>query len=130
MKNQKERDICIEISKYLSTRGILYRWDIGADIPIPIKQAVRLKRQFQHKRGYPDLFIPIPRNNFHGFYIEIKTNKDQVYTKKYKMRASKHIQEQHLMHQRLRGLGYKVEWGFGLEDSLNKIKEYTTWVNK
>ena len=28
--------------------------------------------------GVPDLFLPVPRNNFHGLYIEMKNEKGRV----------------------------------------------------
>ena len=37
-----------------------------------VKVAVKLKREGV-KRGVPDVSIPIPRDNYHGAYIEFKT---------------------------------------------------------
>ncbi len=45
-------------------------------------EAVNLKRQGV-KAGVPDLCLPVPRNGFHGLYIEMKYDKNKV-TKKQK----------------------------------------------
>ena len=39
-------------------------------------------------------------------------------------KISKHIQEQHEMHELLRAKGYKVVWGLGFRDTIEKIKDY------
>lgn len=39
------------------------------------REAANLKRQGV-KSGVPDLFLPVPRRGFHGFYIEMKYGKN------------------------------------------------------
>lgn len=40
-------------------------------------EAANLKRQGV-KAGVPDLFLPVPRNNYHGLYIEMKFGKNKT----------------------------------------------------
>lgn len=43
-------------------------------VRVNIGQAVKM-RAAGMKKGYPDIFWPYPRNNYHGLYIELKRRK-------------------------------------------------------
>lgn len=40
-------------------------------------EAKNLKRQGT-KRGVPDVFLPLPKGNYHGLYIEMKAGKNKL----------------------------------------------------
>jgi hypothetical protein len=40
-------------------------------VKLNIGQAVKAKNAGM-KRGYPDIFLPVPRNGYHGLFIELK----------------------------------------------------------
>ena len=140
MKKQEEKD-SLSLAKYMKAKKILYRYDVGADIRLTIGQSTKVKALQMADRGYPDLFIAEPKNNFHGLYIELKKNKSEVFLKDgvtYKKQkvAIKHrgkivghydhIQEQVKMHDKLRKKGYKVEFGFGYKHCVEIIEDYLT----
>lgn len=136
---KQEENISLALAKYLKLKNLIYRYDVGADIKLTMGQSTKFKRLQMDKRGYPDLFIAESSKGFHGLYIELKKNKSEVFLKDGKTYKKKkiaiksrgriighydHIQEQVKMHERLRGKGYCVVWGFGLTDSIEKIEEY------
>ena len=40
-------------------------------VKLTIGQAVKAKKQGM-KKGFPDIFLPVPRGNYHGLFIELK----------------------------------------------------------
>ena len=66
-------------------------------VRLTIGQAKKAKRAGM-KRGYPDIFLPVPRGEYHGLYIELK-----------KKRGSYPTKEQKAWIQALRDQGYVAE---------------------
>ena len=64
------------------------------------------------KSGVPDLFLPVARGEFHGLFIEMKTNKG---------RPSK-TQLEWL--EALREQGYGAVACYGFENAIGTLKEY------
>lgn len=132
-RKKEEETLAQKVSTFLKIQHpkLIFRFDIGADVKLTMGQAVKAKK-LQGDRGYPDLFIAKASNGYHGLYVELKKDKSEVFLKDgvtFKRRVNKktgkcHIQEQHEMHERLRAEGYQVVWGFGFDDTVNKIKEY------
>jgi len=136
----KEETLAIHIAHFLKAKKLIYRFDLAADIKLTQGQAAKHKKLQMKERGYPDLFIAEPKNGYAGLYIELKKDKSEVFLKDgitYKKAAKKvknkrgvvieeydHIQEQLKMHDKLRAKGYKVVFGFGLKDTIEKIEEY------
>jgi len=130
MKKQEEK-IKEAIAKYLSLKKVIYRFDIGADINLPIGLARKSKRVHKHKRGYPDLII-VQRlidefgNCYAGLFLELKIDRNEVYKKRVpiKFRDTLHVKEQNDFLYKLNELGYVALYGFGLDDALEKINAY------
>ena len=129
---QEESILAEKVASYLKIQypNLIYRFDI-ADLKLTMPQAMRNKTLQMKERGYPDLTILFPLKGFHGLLIELKKDKSEVYKKdgtfkrKVNTKTRKcHIQEQHNMHERLRALNYCVEWGFGFQDTIDKINIY------
>lgn len=75
-------------------------------------EAVHLKAQGV-KAGIPDIFLPVPRGQYHGLYIEMKRRK-----------GGRLSIEQSKMIGRLRGQGYRCEVCRGWEEARDVIEEY------
>ena len=103
------------ITKY---NNIPFRFDIGADVPLPIQIAKRSKELHSEKwnRGYPDLLICTGRGGYGGLYLELKAT-DGV-------QDTEHTRRQAHYHAVLRGHGYKVLFVCGLKETKEAIKAY------
>ena len=67
--------------------------------------------------GVPDLFLPVPRKNFHGLYIEMKSEKGRVSVSQSRFLSVTNE------------LGYQSIVCYSSEDAIEKIKEYLKNVN-
>lgn len=74
-------------------------------------EAAHLKAQGV-KAGVPDLCLPVPRNGFHGLYIEMKYGRNKTTGN----------QEEWL--EALAKLGYKTAVCYGAEEARRVIKDY------
>lgn len=75
------------------------------------KAAATMKYEGQ-KAGVPDIFFPIPRGKYHGFFLEVKTEKGS---------ASK---DQQRKLDDYRSMGYCVKVGKGVNECLSFIRAY------
>jgi hypothetical protein len=66
------------------------------------------------KSGVPDICLPVPRNEFHGLYIEMKFGKN------------KPSQNQLWWIEQLRQQGYRVDVCYGWGDAVKVIVGYMT----
>lgn len=64
------------------------------------------------KRGIPDLFLPIPRGGYHGFWIELKYG------------ANKTTPQQDAWLNLLKAEGYAVDVSYGWQEAAHKIVRY------
>lgn len=62
--------------------------------------------------GVPDIFIPSPKKGKNGLFIEIKTEKGKL------SKSQKDIIT------RLNGIGYEAVVCYGLDEAINKTKDY------
>lgn len=74
--------------------------------------AKKLKEQGVQK-GIPDIFLAIPRNNYHGLFIELKRTKKGRLTK-----------EQNIAIKLLKAEGYQVEVAYGFLHAKDIISQY------
>ena len=77
-------------------------------------EAANLKRQGV-KEGVPDLCLPVPKNGYHGLYIEMKFGKNKT------------TKDQEEWLKRLSQYGYKTAVCYGAEEAREVIKEYIGW---
>ena len=138
-----EHDIYAQMADYMRYQypGVIYRFDLAADLKLSIGQARKHKR-LQHYRGYPDMFIAEPKATathrdmcvglrlvdrqlqYCGLYLEIKKPGTRIFTKKGLLVADEHIREQFDMLERLRRSGYKAEFAIGFSEAKRIIDEY------
>lgn len=74
-------------------------------------EAANLKKQGV-KSGVPDVCLPVPSREYHGLYIEMKSEKGKV------------SDNQDWWIGKLREYGYKVEVCYSTESAINAIKQY------
>lgn len=75
------------------------------------------------KAGVPDLFLPVPRAEFHGLFIELKRPKDK--NKKKTKGNTSTIQDK--WHDYLRGQSYGVAICFGWQEAVETLVQYLEW---
>ena len=66
------------------------------------------------KGGFPDLFIPIPRKEYKGFFLE--TKKETPYKKNGELKKNDHLREQADYLEWLRNQGYYADFCWSLEN--------------
>jgi hypothetical protein len=125
MRQKKEEELSIQICRYLDYqyKNIIYTCDLSG-IRLPMGLAVKAKKQRCKKYKIPDLLIFEPRNGYHGLIIELKKNREEVYTKSNEIRQSEHILAQSESLNQLQSLGYKAVFGCGFDNSKKIIDEY------
>lgn len=84
--------------------GVIYRWDLAADMKLTVGQAARHKR-LHPDRGYPDLLLLEPRAGFAGAFFELKAENAKVYKPNGELYTDKHLEEQAAMMNKLRARG-------------------------
>lgn len=62
--------------------------------------------------GVPDLFLPVPRQSFHGLYIEMKSEKGRV------------TENQEWFLSKTDGLGYKSVVCYSAKEAIKTIQDY------
>lgn len=122
--NKAEEQIHKALVDYIDLQYplLIYRTD-GAGLKLPIGQAKKFAAM-QKGRAYPDLFIAEARHAFHGFYLEIKAGRGEVYKKNGDLRDSKHIVEQRAMLSALNSRGYFAAFGMGIDHCKDLVDEY------
>jgi len=105
----------------------IFRWARANQIKIPELQllnaslngvklskflAGKMKRQGMRK-GYPDIFLPIPKNSYHGLFIELK-----------KENGGTILREQKVWLKKLNELGYLTIVVYGYIEAIKTIKQY------
>lgn len=102
--------------------GVIYRFDLAADLKLTVGQASQHKR-LHPMRGFPDLFIFAPVGNFCGLAIELKKEGARI-KKRNGDWASEHLREQAEVLDRLNELGYFATFAVGFEDAMDIINDY------
>lgn len=68
--------------------------------------------------GVPDLFLPVPKNGFHGLFIEMKGEKGRV------------TENQHWFLTNADSLGYKTVICYSAKEAISAIQAYYTEQQK
>jgi len=79
------------------------------------REAARLKRQGV-KKGVSDIFLPLPRDGYHGLYIEMKRRRRDGYA------ALRPGQQQFL--DDMQKQGYKTAVCYGADEAIETLKAY------
>lgn len=80
-------------------------------VKLPLGLAVKCKRA-GNRKGVPDIWLPVPRGEFHGLVIELK------------VKPNKPTIEQVEWIEGLKAMGYKALVCYGAEEAIAEIKTY------
>ena len=122
-RENREYIICRTIAIYMKLqypKG-LFHYDL-AGLNLSRAQA-GMTKAIQGGRGWPDLFIAYPVNDYKGLFIEVK-KEDTILWKVRGGPATDHIGEQIDMLNRLEELGYYADFGIGFDDCKGIIDNY------
>lgn len=139
-KNKGEEKIQIAFCQYVKSQypNVIFNCDLASGMKLTKSMAARAKKM-RSSRGMCDFFAAQPSGQYKGFFLELKTGRDEVYTKKGEFKAKKmqvknssglvietydHLQVQEAMMKRLRLLGYYAEFGLGFDDCQQKFDNY------
>ena len=121
-----EQLLSTRVANYLqrSYKDIMYRFDIGADVPLPPHIAKRSKALHgRWSKGYPDLFLAQCTKNYGGLYLELKAV--NIFRADGKtLLKSEHLYRQNYIHMILRKAGYKCMFCINYDDCIKKIRKY------
>lgn len=119
-----EKDLHSLVVSYLkaSYPQVLFNSDMGG-VRLSARQGAQVA-SLRSGRGWPDIFIAECRSPYGGLWIEIKTRRENIYTKSGRLRKNTHIEEQAEMLNQLRARGYRAEFGCGFEEIKKIIDTY------
>ncbi len=80
-------------------------------VKLTLGQAKKMKASGM-KKGYPDLFLPVPRGKYHGLFIELKVG------------TNKPTKEQRIWLKTLNNQGYKAVCCVGVAATMGTILNY------
>jgi hypothetical protein len=125
LRIQREARLREQLTWWLRTQfpGVIYRWDLAADLKLTMSQAARHKR-LHPERGYPDLFLAEPRAGFAGAFFELKAEGAKLYKANGELYADTHLAEQAAVLEQLRTKGYKAEFAVGFDEASKLISDY------
>ena len=90
-------------------------------VKLTIGQAVKAKKQGM-KKGFPDIFLPVPRGKYHGLFIELKIKPYR--NDKGKMVYPKVSKEQKWWIEGLIYHGYRAAICYGFDAAVEEIVSY------
>lgn len=125
MRSKREESVHNSICMYLNLQypNVMYITDLSG-IKLTIGQAVQAKKQRCKSFKLVDLNILHPNKHYNGLCIEIKKNREVLYTKKGELRNSEHIKAQKKAIEHLNSVGYYATFGCGFEDCKKIIDTY------
>lgn len=139
-KAKKEEKIQLAFCDFVKKDypDVIFSCDLASGLHLPIHIGA-LHKRMRSSRAQCDFFAaePMMEINFCGFFLELKRDRDEVFTKdgRFKKKKSKelvggvwmeydHVQEQVEMIRKLRRRGYYADFGLGLEDCIFKFQAY------
>jgi hypothetical protein len=99
----------------------LFNSDLSG-IKLTMGQSIRAAK-LRSSRGWPDIFIPEPRNGYSGLWIELKIAGTRMIKKNGKF-ATPHIKEQATMIMLLNQRGFYASFALGFVNAKNIIDKY------
>ena len=102
--------------------NVIFNSDLSGAGKLTIGQATALKA-LRSGRGFPDLVIYEPRDDYHGLFIELKQEGTKLYNKNGEP-ATPHIAEQIEMINKLEDLGYCADIAVGFDMAKTIIDNY------
>lgn len=123
----KEKDLHLQVAHYLKWQhpDLIFATDFAAGLFLPPWLAKR-QAELRSGRGYPDIFIAKPTEDYHGLFLELKTEGTVIYKKDGTIRASKgnRYAEQAAIHEELNRLGFLAVFAMGYDNTIQIIRDY------
>ena len=101
---------------------VIFNTDLSGAGKLTIGQATALKA-LRSGRGFPDLVIYEPRDDYHGLFLELKKEGTRIWNKKL-VGATPHIEEQAQMIDKLEDRGYRAVFAVGFDEAKKIIDNY------
>ena len=119
-EDRLQKSVC----QYLSYKypDVVFTSDLSG-IKLSIGSALKAK-QTRCKYKIPDLLVLHPSVEFKAMFLELKSTRDDLYTKDGKMRDTDHLREQQTTLNKLARLGYYATFACGIDDAIKKIDWY------
>lgn len=123
----KEKNVHQQVVTYLKLQypNLIFHTDFAAGCKMTKGQAVQ-NSKLQSGRGFPDLFIAQPTENYHGLFLELKRDGTIIYKKNGELRKDEHLEEQALMLLKLNSKGYYAKFAVGFDEAKQIIQDYLT----
>jgi len=118
-----EKHLAEQVALYLQSLGLLYRFDIAADLVLTIGQAKRNKL-LHPRRGFPDLIIYKACGGFHALVVELKREGEKIYKKDGLTPVTTHIAEQLEFLEDLDAEGYEAHMVVGFQEFKQVVDSY------
>jgi hypothetical protein len=121
----KEVDVHNMVCKYIKAQypNVMFISDFAAGIKMSVGMASRMKLQ-RSNHSFPDLMILEPRNGYHGLFIELKRDKDQLLNKDGSRKLTDHLKSQQAAIISLEFKGYYATFACGFDEAKNIIDNY------
>ena len=121
----QEAEIYKVIARYLSIKypKLIFRFDFAAGMYLSPYMANKHRAQNPIK-GYPDLFIALPKGGFAGLFIEIKTEKANPFKKDGSLKSNEHTERQAEVLKALNEVGYAALFSSGVDETIKVIESY------
>ena len=119
-----EKQLHKAVCKYLRLQfpKVMFNSDLSGATKMTIGQAVQIKK-LRSNRGWPDIFIPEPRGESHGLWLELKAEGTKLYKKNGDF-VSDHVAEQNECMLKLIERGYEAYFAIGFDNAKMLIDEY------
>jgi len=130
-KYKSESNMHMQLAQYLRLQypDVIFHTDFAAGIKMTMGQAVKNK-QLQSGRGWPDLFIAYPREDYgtrstyHGLFLELKKEGVRVLLANGEFSKEAHLQEQLAVLEQLSSLGYACRVVAGFAEAKFVVDQY------
>ena len=119
--------LAIKVSNYLQLQypKVMFQFNTGADIRVPIHVAAKLSRlNGLWSKGMTDIVIYAKKGNYGALFIELKAAGCSPFKKDGTLKKNKHTEKQNSIHEMLRERGYKCEFAVGFDETKILIDEY------
>ena len=121
----QEAEIYKVIARYLTIKypKLIFRFDFAAGMYLSPYMANKHRSQNPIK-GYPDLFIALPKGNFAGLFVEIKNDKSNPFKKDGTLKSNEHLERQAEILKALNEFGYAALFANGVDETIKVIESY------
>ncbi len=124
-KSQSEWSHQLAFCKWLKLQypDVRFRSDIQSSGKLTVGMQ-NIKRIIDPFRGWPDIMVYLPRQQYVGLGIELKREGSGLYLKNGSLSNSKHVQEQNEFHEFLRSCGWFVDFAEGFSGAKDLFERY------